>query len=179
MIFDSLLTFVPIQAPLSLVGAIGLTFPSQVIDFLGSGVGTAPQNIIGNRTLPGQDSGISAQPMLINAPIGTTFTTADGATLNMAFQGAPDTGAAGGYQPGAWVTFDETGYQPVAGLTAGQVLRLTWPVAWPASGVPRFVRLLFSPLATTQFTAGTIASALVVSGRDDYAVKYAANNYTV
>lgn len=181
MIFDSKLTFIPMQTPLSLVGAIGATFQSQIIDVLGMGAGVAPPAIIGNQlnALFGQDSGIAQQPMLINMPITTSFASANGCGLNVEFQGAPDTGSAGGYQPGAWTTFRETGTMLLATLLAGEVIRLTWPEAWPASNLPRFLRLSFVPTATENFTDGVIGSALVVTGRDDWSIKYAKKNYSV
>lgn len=180
MIHDNLLDFVPIGTNLSLVAAAGVSVPSSnVIDILGSGVGTAPMNIIGNVTVFGEDSGIGGNVPNINIVIGTAVTTGDACTLNVAFQGAPDLGAGGGYQPGTWQTFNETGPMTAAQLTAGTVIRLDWFPAFPPNEAPRYLRLLFQGPATLDFTAGTIASAIVTMVRDDWAAKYAAKNFSV
>ena len=49
--------------------------------------------------------------------------------------------------------------------------------AFPQGTLPRFLRLLFTPVGT--FTAGAIASASVTMDRDDYAAKYAGKNFAV
>lgn len=180
MIRDSLLDFVPIGGNLSLVAAAGVNIQSQnTIDILGSGVGTAPMNIIGTTTVFGEDSGVGGIVPNINIVIGTAVTTADGCTLNVAFQGAPDLGVGGGYQPGTWQTFNETGPMTAAQLTAGTVIRLDWFPAFPPNEQPRYLRLLFQVPAGEDFTAGTIASAIVTMVRDDQSNRYAARNYTV
>lgn len=176
MITDALVNFVPIGAPLSIVGAANASFPSNVLDILGTGVGTAPQNIIGTRTLFGSDLGIDWMKPAILAYVGTAFVGATG-TLNMQFQGAVDTGAAGNYQPGTWNTFVETGAIAVGNLTAAQPLRLEFAPAFPFGTLPRFLRVNFATV--NSFTAGTIANCMVTLVRDDYTAKYAAKNYTV
>ena len=178
MILDALVSFVPPGSPLSCVGALGAGFPSGVIDILGSGVGTAPQNIIGTRTLFGQDSGIGSVKPQVEAVVGTAFATSNSGTLNVQFQAAVDTGAGGGYQPGTWLTLVETGPIAVGSLTAAQIIaRFDFPPAFPAGTLPRFLRLNFQTASGTQFTAGTIASSVVTMVRDDYSAKYAAKNY--
>lgn len=186
MILDSQLSFVPVGAPLSLVGAAGASIPStNVIDLLGQGVGTAPANIIGNAALFGTDVGVGGRvrPEL-NVVIGTAAVTANSATLDLALQAAPDTGAAGGYLPGTWQTLEESGPLTAAQLTAGQVImRLPFPPAFPSSffgGLrPRFLRLLAQVPSGTNFTAGTIASATVTMVRDDQTNKIATKNFIV
>lgn len=182
MRLDSSLAFVPYGAPLSCVGATGASFPSNVIDLLGSGVGTAPVNIIGNATVFGQDigvGGVGPQPTL-DAVIGTVFATANSATLNVQIQAAVDQGAAGGYQPGTWQTLTETGPIAAANLTAGQVIaRFDLPPAFPANLNPRYLRLNFVTPSGTNFTTGTIAFAIPTFVRDDQANKYAAANFKV
>ena len=65
-------------------------------------------------------------------------------------------------------------------LTANTLIaRFPFLPPFPFNLRPRFVRLLFSPSSGGSFTAGTIASALVTLGRDDYSAKYTANNYKV
>lgn len=175
---DALLSFVPYGAPLSIVGGSGELFTSNVVDLLGAGVGVAPPNIIGNTTVFGEDPGIGTLRPEIAAVVGTAFATSDSATLNTMLQYAPDQGAAGGYQPGTWQTVAETGYLTAAQLTAQTYLaRFPFLPAFPANANPRFLRLAFQVLASTAFTAGTIAYALVTTGRDDQANKYLPNNY--
>jgi hypothetical protein len=179
MFIDALLNLVPYGAPLSCVGATGASFASNVIDVLGVGAGIAPPNIIGNSTLFGSDMGIGDNRPLIEALIGTAFVTAGTATLNMQFQGAPDTGLAGGYLPGTWQTYQETGTLTAAQLTAGQVLRMDFPAAFPANARPRFYRLLFTTPTGQQFSAGTVASAFITPDRDDQNNRFAVNNFVV
>ena len=176
---DASLAFVPIGAPMSLVGGAGVSLPSPItLDELGQGVGTAPANIIGNASTFGADLGIGGRRAQIDVAIGVAAASAGACTLNLAFQGAADTGAAGGYQPGPWQTFVETGPLTVAQLTVGQVIaRFDWAAAFPANFRPRFVRLLAQIPAGLSFTAGTIAYAIVTTVRDDQANKLAANNY--
>ena len=55
MITDALVNFIPIGSSIPILGA---AVRSNIYDILGSGVGTPPANIIGNRTLFGSDVGI-------------------------------------------------------------------------------------------------------------------------
>lgn len=179
MITDALANFIAPGSPLSLIGGAGVAIPSSIYDILGVGVGVAPQGIIGTRTLFGEDLGVGESPLL-DVVMGIAAATANGATLNVQFQGAVDTGAAGGYQPGAWITLVETGALAVANLTAGAVIaRFPFAMAVPANVLPRFLRLNFAPLAATNLSAGTIAFATVTKVRDDWTMKYAARNYSV
>ena len=173
------------QAGLSMVGGAGVAIYSAVIDLLGQGQGTAPLDIIGN-TLNGffgEDAGLTyggmgGAQLLITT--GVAFTTATGATLTIAQQLAPDTGAAGGYLPGAWQTVGQTPAMTAAQLTAAIVIgRMPFLPAFPASLSPRFSRLAFIVPAAADFTAGSIGFAGLTYVRDDQANKYAAANYTV
>lgn len=180
---DAQWTFVSTAAPLSLVGAAGTNIPTSVLDILGQGVGTAPSSIIGTVSTFGMDPGVSSgkfmTPKLI-AIIGAALVTATAATLNLAFQVAPDLGAAGAYQPGAWQTLMETGALTAAQLPAGTILgRFDWPPVFPKTLRPRYVRLLAQIPAATDFTAGTLNFAGVVPDRDDQANQNAARNYSV
>lgn len=181
MRLDAQLAFVPLGSPLSLVGGAGIAIPStQTIDMLGLGVGVAPQSIIGNATNFGTDMGIGAFRPELEIATGLAFTTGNAATLNVAFQAAPDTGAAGNYLPGTWQTLEETGPLTAAQLLANTVIaRFPWVPAFPAGLRPRFLRLLFSPAAATNFTAGTIAFAIPTFVRDDQANRFAPKNFTV
>ena len=182
MITDATVAFVPPGSPLSLVAAAGVYVPSPgVIDILGIGVGLAPTSIIGTVSATfGSDAGLGMDKPQIEVVIGTPPTTGNAATLNVALQGAPDTGLAGGYQPGTWQTLVETGPMTVAQLTAGTICaRFDYPPAFPANLRPRYYRLLFQVPVATNFTAGTVAFATIALVRDDLGNFYAQNNYTV
>jgi len=182
MMTDSQLNFVPVGSNLSCVGATGASFPGPVvIDLLGSGVGTAPQNFIGTRTLFGEDPSIGGIKIQIEAIVGTAFVNSTGTpTLNMQFQGAPDTGSGGSYLPGTYTTYAETGPISTANLTAGQVIRLDWPAVFPEGAtLPRYLQLNFATPSGTNYSAGTINSAITTMVRDDQTNKFAAKNFTV
>lgn len=191
MFTDATLSLVPLGAPLSLVGASGVAIPSPLtIDLAGVGVGVAPPNIIGtNVTVFGTDMGVGEHRPEMNITIGTALAAAGGTTLKVALQAAQDTGAAGGYQPGTWLDLVSQDNITVANAVAGAVIaRFPWIPEMPPNFQPRFLRLLFSPQTTAagvtttpggDFTAGTIASALVTTVRDDYSAKYQPRNYAV
>lgn len=186
MITDSLVAFVPIGGNLSLVGGAGIAIPStNIVDLLGQGVGTAPANIIGTASVFGTDEGIGGKRPELNVTIGTAVTAAAGTTLKVALQAAIDQGAAGNYQPGAWTDIVSQDNIALANLIAGAViLRSPFLPTMPPGLRPRYLRLLFSPQINNttpsgNFTAGTIASALVTMVRDDQANKYAAKNFGV
>jgi hypothetical protein len=174
MIFDRLLSFVPIGAPISITSA---AVGSDVIDLLGQGVGVAPASIFGTPALFGAPDamGVGGLRPELNITIGTAF--AGGTSLNVALQAAADLGTPT-YQPDTWKTLAETGLILTAALTASLVIaRFPWLPPFPANLRPRYLRVLFTPAGT--FTAGTIASALVTTVRDDQFNKYAAKNYAV
>ena len=182
MMTDGSLSFVPLGSPLSLVGAANQTFASNVLDLLGAGVGQAPPGIIGNVSVYGSPDakGIGKERPEINCVMGAALIAVGGATLNAALQAAIDTGAGGGYQPGAWQNIASEDGMTAAQLVASTVfLRFPFLPPFPANLRPRFVRILFSPSTGGSFTQGTVASALVTTMRDDYSIKYAANNYKV
>jgi hypothetical protein len=111
--------------------------------------------------------------------IGIAPTTSNSATLEVALQAAADNGS---NQPGTWQTIGTSGAQSVANLPANTVFcRLPWLPPFPANLRPRFLRLLFIVPSGTNFSAGTIAYALVVppGGRDDLFNKYVPKNYVV
>jgi hypothetical protein len=179
---DALLNFIAPGAPLSMVAGAGVNIASGVLDLAGVGVGVAPPNIIGQATYFGAPDAMGVgmlRPELVVA-VGTALTTSTGATLNAALQGAADTGASGGYQPGTWYTSEETGPLTTAELTAGTfIMRFPWVPPSLVTLRPRFLRLLFQIPAGDSFTAGTIGWATVTTVRDDQFNKYAAGNYAV
>lgn len=182
MLIDSLVSFSPIGSNLSLVAGVGISVASNVLDLLGAGVGVAPPNIIGNATLFGEESGLGAIKPQVQVNVGVAPVANTGTpTLNIAFQAAPDTAVT--FLPGTWQTLVETGPLTVAQLAAAvakyPVARFDWPPAFPPGLQPRYLRLLYQIPAGTNFSAGTIASAIVTMVRDDLAQRYAANNFTV
>lgn len=183
---DALVAFIPIGAPLSLVGGVGITFRSNIIDLLGAGVGVPPPSIIGNATLFGTDLGVGGKRPELNISVGTAFVVnTAGTLLKIALQAAVDQGVGGNYQPGTWTDVVSQDNIAVANLTAGAIpFRSPWIPDMPPGLRPRYMSLLFSPMSVTalpagSFLAGTIASALVTTVRDDQANKYAAKGYTV
>jgi len=185
MITDALVAFIQIGAPLSLVAGNNATIASGIVDLLGAGVGVAPPNIIGSAAVFGEDAGVGGVRPELNITVGTALTGAGGQLLKVALQAAIDQGVAGNYQPGTWTDIASQDNITVANASAGAVIaRFPFLPTMPASLRPRFLRLLFSPMTVTtlpsgQFTAGTIASALVTMVRDDLANKFAAKNYAV
>lgn len=112
-----------------------------------------------------RDMGIADNPALKLVCIVTATFTA-GTSLQVQFQGAPDSAGS----PGTWSTYAESPAVVEASLTAG---RYVWAidVPRPPAGVanPRFYRLQYVTVGT--HTAGSIFSALVLD-RADY-VTYA------
>jgi hypothetical protein len=181
MMIDAALSFLlPPAPPQTMVGAAGVNIQiGQVIDLLGSGVGTAPSNIIGNVAVFGTDPNTGVWKLDFQLDIGTAATTGTSATANFAIQVAPDSGASGGYLPGTWETAEETGPKAAAALVANAVIRLPMPPAPLSTPRPRYMRVLMVVPAATNFTAGTVTAAFFVQGRDDLQNKQAANNYVV
>lgn len=189
MITDALASFLPLGSNQSMVGAAGVNIQiGTIIDLLGEGVGLAPTSVFGTLGSLGSAGvfgapdamGVGGERPELDVSVGTTFTTATAATLEVALQAAADQGSAGGYQPSTWNTIGTSGAIAVANLTANTVIaRLPWLPPFPAGLRPRFLRLLGIIPAATDFTAGTIAAALVTFVRDDQFNKYAANNFTV
>jgi hypothetical protein len=153
---------------------------------LGLGVGvvapstTSGNPIIGNTSVFGQ---ADAQGVATNAPelaiaIGTACVADTGTpTLNVQLQAAADDGTG---NPDTWVTLGESGAIAVANLTANTLIaRLPYLPPFPDSLRPRFLSLNFEIPAGTNFSAGTIAYALVTTLRDQANQLQAAKNYTV
>lgn len=180
MRLDAQNQFVAPGAPLSLVASVGTSIPSATVDLYGQGVNTTVTNIIGTPTVWGTDFGIGERKAQLEVVIGTQPTTSDSCTLNVALQLAIDAGAG---VPGTWITAVETGPIAVANLPAQEVIaRFDFPpepLPQFQGTQPRFARLLFQVPASEQFTAGSIAFAIVTLARDDWAQKYAAKNFTL
>ena len=175
MRIDALLSFVPLGAPLSLIGGSGVTVRSNVIDLLGQGQGTAPTNIIGTTTNFGSDQGIGTFRPELMVSLGAAVLGAT--SYNFALQAAPDAGSPT-WLPGTWTTLAETGQIAIASLTANQVVaRFPWLPAFPANLQPRYLSLYMTAIGTP--TAGNINFALVTLVRDDLANKFAAKNFKV
>jgi hypothetical protein len=181
MITDALDQFLGLGVNQSMVGAAGASIQiGNIVDLLGLGAGVGPTSqIIGNVTTFGSPdaAGVGGVRPELNVSVGTAFVTATGATLEVALQGAPDLGSPT-FQPGTWQNLGTSGALTAAQLTANEVImRLPWLPPFPPNLRPRFLRLWGIIPAATDFTAGTIASALVTFVRDDQFQKYAANNF--
>lgn len=184
---DSLLSFVPIGSPLSLVAGSGVSVRAPlVIDLLGLGVGivapqtTNPSVIIGNVTTFGAPDamGVGGIRPELNITVGTAAAANAGTpTLNVQLQAAADDGTG---NPSTYQTLGESGTITVAQLTANTVIaRLPWLPPFPENLRPRFLSLNFLIPAATSFSALTISSALVTTVRDDWFQRQAAKNFTV
>jgi len=126
MITDALVNFIPIGSNLPI---LGVPVRSNVYDILGSGPGTPPANIIGNRTIFSSDLGIGGKRAQMEVLIGIAFAT--GTSLNIAFQAA----LISARRPTSRRLDDAGGNRPIltANLTAAQVCaRFDWPPAFPA-----------------------------------------------
>lgn len=186
MYTDALLNFVAPNGNLSLVAAAGVDVRApNVIDLLGLGVGVvAPDTngnpIIGNTTNFGQADamGVSRVRPDLFVTVGTAAVADTGTpTLNVQLQAAADDGTG---NPDTYQTLGESGPLTVAQLTADEIIaRLPWLPPFPENLRPRFLSLNFEIPAGTNFSAGTISSALVTTGRDDPFQMQAAKNYSV
>ena len=176
MLLDGNTQFVPLGSPL----AVPTTELSNYIDLLGVGVGQAPPSIIGTAATFGTDQGLGDGDRLIQVNVGTAFVTADAATLQIQLLAYPDLGAGGNYQPGASTILGETGTFTAAQLTAGSI-HMKFPIlpSDPATLRPRYLALNFVVPGGLSFSAGTIAWAGVINGRDDQGQLQQCSNYTV
>ncbi len=147
MILDRLLCFSTPASP----QAITVTAPStDVIDLLNP-----------------RDMGIGDSPALKLAMyITTAFTAGGAATLQVAFQGAPDNGSGA---PGTYVDYALSPVYPVANLTIGQKV---FPIDVPLRNLsltttfPRFYRLNYT-VATGPMLTGAIFAAIVLDREDN------------
>lgn len=154
---------------LSSAQVLTVTAPStNIFDTAGVGSGIAPPDRFGTATLFGQDiggGGPLASPPTLGVRVGTAFTAAGAATLQVQLQSAVDAGTPT-YAPGTWDTIDETDTLAVALLTAGQWLaQFVVPLRYPGQGLPRFYRLNYI-IATGPMLTGTI-NAFIATGLDD------------
>ncbi len=177
MLIDSLVSFIPPGSPLSLIAGAGVAVPSNVIDLIGSGVGTTPPNIIGTAALFGTDLGIGSLKAQLEVLFTTALVAVGGSTLNIAFQLSEDTAVT--HLPAAWTTIIETGAIAAASLGLGKIAaRFDWPPVFPVTLRPRYARLLFSPSAGGSFSAGAVIAPVTMQ-RDDWAEAQQPRNYAV
>lgn len=177
MLIDRLVSFVSVDSPLSLVAGAGVAIASDVIDLIGNGVGTVPPNIIGTAAVFGTDLGIGELKAQIEVLIKTGLVTANGATLTTSFQLAADDPTT--HLPVTWTTIIDQPAVAVANLGLGKrVARFDYPPVIPETLRPRYARLLFSPGAGANFTAGAIVAPVTMQ-RDDWAEAQQPRNYSV
>jgi hypothetical protein len=182
MLADSLVSFLPLGAQINFAGLVpgAVVQAPQTYDIAGYGVGQPVQSIVGLGSSPfGFDVGVDIRKTYIRASVGTGFTTGNGALLSVQFLGAPDTGAAGGFQPGVFQVFNSVDLIPAAALTAQENVDLDWPVAAPPGvPLPRFYRIQFTVSPGGVFTTGTIGFIRVTPGRPNLsAFKQAKSNF--
>lgn len=180
MIGDALLWFVnPTGTPLSLVAAAGVDVPTDPIDLMGAGAGTEVANIWGNSAVPGSVDarGVGRPVPLIDILIGTAASDDTGTpTLTVELQGAEDDGTG---SPGSYTTYRATKAFATATLVSGFRIRMEFVPPEPFNDNPRFLRLNFAIPAGTNYDAGTIAGAIVITGRDDWSVAFQPRNYSL
>lgn len=184
MQIDQQLTFVGLgAAAVSLVGAAGAAIQiGSTLDLLGVGVGVAPPGVIGNpfNGFYGVDPGPGMLKPTFSGRIGTALATSNAATAEYVLQVAPDTGAAGGYQPGTWEDWVTTGTRAVSDFAANGKVRMDLGPAPNNTPAPRFVRLLQRVPAATNLSAGTMTFAGFVMADDDLGnAQNAPQNYAV
>lgn len=177
--FDAQTAFVLPNSAFSLVAGAGVTVQiGQVVDLMGVGVGVAPPNIIGNRSVYGVDPGIGFKPV-VEIDILAGLATGTAMAPEFAIQYAPDTGAAGGYNPGTWENASTTGAKAVTVYPAGTQIRMDLPPAPPdmQDPPPRYIRAVLLGVAAVNLTVGTVAFAGITMSRTDLTNKNAPNNY--
>ena len=147
---------------------ITVTAPSaNVIDLAGLGVGNPVTNKFGTGTSFGEDIGIGdgVSPPNLLCIVGTAFAAAGAGTLQVQLQAAVDVNNTG--LPVTWDILAQTDPMALAVLTAGRLIaEFTIPPRYPGQGFPRFYRLNYV-VATGPMTAGSIAFAGIITGRDD------------
>jgi hypothetical protein len=154
--------------------AITVTAAStSLYDVTGAGAGNVPNMIFGTTGLAGVDIGLgdSAARPTAYFTVGTTFTAAGAATLQIQLQAAVDNGAG---SPGAYVTISETSAIAVALLVAGANLQMPIPPLTIGQDLPRFYRFNYV-VATGPMTAGTLTGAILLNAPTQTNVQYPAN----
>ena len=150
-----------------------------------SPVYTGQHGLIGStgNSLFGEDLGIGAMRLMLLCTIGTAFTTG-GTSLNIALQGAVD--ASSGSYPAnfsslTWSTYAETGAIAAATLIAAganaQIPLFDWPHRLLAASMPRFIRMLYTPVGT--LASGTISFCGIVLQRQDNPVGLYPSGFSV
>ena len=156
MILDKSLEFDPNGTAITASAA-----STNVIDLHGANLVPSPSSTV----KPGRDlgGGQAGGPIpRVWVVVNTTFTQ-NGATLNVALQGAPDNGSGG---VGSYVTFAESGAIVLASLVAGNVIfdvpvpRVIPQPNTPAL-LPRWLRLNYT-VASGPFTGGALQAYIAL-----------------
>lgn len=155
MILDSFLQF---DSAANLAQVQGTYTSANIIDLHMSGI-PALANLQGAR-----DMGVGDNPALkMLVQVGTTFTSAGAATLQVALQGAPDNGSG---VPGSYTTWWTSPAYALATLNAGSRLYdMDLPRPPDGVGMPRFLRMVYIIGGATT-TAGTVSSQIVLDRVD-------------
>lgn len=164
MIMDQNLNFSTAQAITASAAS------TNIIDLTGVGSGNTPNLSFGNASTFGEDLGLGVAGVIPQVIVSITTAFATLTSLNIAFQGAPDSGS---NTPGAWTTYGETGAIPVASLTLNGVIRLFWNPVQIAAALPRFIRLFYT-VAGSNATAGALTANIVINRDDNIVGKYPA-----
>lgn len=133
---------------------------TNIYDVTGYGAGVAPLMSFGNAAKAQFDIGLAdgvAVPYLMMS-IGTTFTTSNGATLQVQIQAAVDNSNS----PGSYTTIVETDAFAVTPLKAGATLLIPIPPVTLGESLPRFYRVNYL-VGTGIFTAGTVTSVILLN----------------
>jgi hypothetical protein len=150
---------------------------TSIIDLSGLGSGNTMTNIIGNATAWGEDIGVGDVPGTPKLMITLGSTNwATGTSLNVQFQGAPDSSGS----PGTYVTYAESGVILTAALLANAVIfKVDVPEVQPEGGpLPRFLRLNYV-VAGSNFTNAVIQFAGIVRTRQDWTAKFYPSGFSV
>lgn len=166
--------FIDQELKLSNAQAITVSAAStNLYDVTGAGAGNVPNMVFGTTGLAGADMGLGDSAMRPTAyfTVGTTFTAAGAATLQIQIQAAPDNGAG---SPGTYTTIVETSAFAKALLVAGANLQIPLPPITLGEALPRFYRFNYL-VATGPMTAGSLTGAILLNAPSQINVQYPAN----
>ena len=150
---------------------------TNLYDITGAGAGNVPNMVFGTTGLAGADMGLgdSAMRPTCYFTVGTAFTAAGAATLQIQIQAAVDNGAG---SPGAYTTIAETAALAVASLVAGANLQIPLPPVTIGEALPRFYRFNYV-VATGPMLTGALTGAILLNAPTQTNTQYPANFVSV